>query len=221
MDEERQRRRSEAHYGPGTTPGPNSLPFRRWHTISLSHLSNTRTTTLFSSSYLGYTRILYRHFESVRSIKSKTYSLRALPDMAASCYATTYQSATATTTVASCRGMSQDRKVPRCDGCRLTESELKVKLKRCAGCSATMYCSRECQKQDWLSSHKWVFFSLQIRVGLFLIAILRSRALADHCHLGRYVVPSGSERLHLKFSTRVQRTPVSSMTRTWASLRNR
>ncbi|KAL1947358.1 hypothetical protein VTO73DRAFT_14319 [Trametes versicolor] len=52
--------------------------------------------------------------------------------------------------------MSQDRKVPRCDGCRLTESELKVKLKRCAGCSATMYCSRECQKQDWLSSHKAV-----------------------------------------------------------------
>ncbi|EIW60812.1 uncharacterized protein TRAVEDRAFT_120694 [Trametes versicolor FP-101664 SS1] len=52
--------------------------------------------------------------------------------------------------------MSQHRKVPRCDGCRRTESESKVKLKRCAGCSATMYCSRQCQKQDWVS-HKWVF----------------------------------------------------------------
>ncbi|EIW60802.1 uncharacterized protein TRAVEDRAFT_46043 [Trametes versicolor FP-101664 SS1] len=42
---------------------------------------------------------------------------------------------------------------PRCSVCGIPESHLEGKLKRCAGCSATVYCSKECQKQAW-SKHK-------------------------------------------------------------------
>lgn len=39
-----------------------------------------------------------------------------------------------------------------CNTCHKAEPE--VNLKRCAKCSATLYCSRECQKSDWKAHRK-------------------------------------------------------------------
>ncbi|KAL7903772.1 hypothetical protein GGI35DRAFT_465243 [Trichoderma velutinum] len=39
-----------------------------------------------------------------------------------------------------------------CNWC--TKGPPEVTLKRCAKCSATPYCSRECQKNDWKAHNK-------------------------------------------------------------------
>ncbi|OSC96366.1 hypothetical protein PYCCODRAFT_1429139 [Trametes coccinea BRFM310] len=44
--------------------------------------------------------------------------------------------------------------VPECARCRREDSPTS-RLKRCTGCSVTMYCSKECQKGDWYR-HKLV-----------------------------------------------------------------
>src|ERR1700722_699937 len=42
---------------------------------------------------------------------------------------------------------------PSCSTCHKLQPELPHPLKRCAKCQTTLYCSRECQKDDW-KNHK-------------------------------------------------------------------
>lgn len=44
---------------------------------------------------------------------------------------------------------------PLCGSCAKIEDSAGIKLKRCAKCQTTFYCSRECQKSDW-KKHKKV-----------------------------------------------------------------
>lgn len=41
----------------------------------------------------------------------------------------------------------------RCDNCRKQET-VKARFGICKGCHQAIYCSRECQKEDWKISHK-------------------------------------------------------------------
>ncbi|KAJ7769342.1 hypothetical protein B0H16DRAFT_254141 [Mycena metata] len=44
---------------------------------------------------------------------------------------------------------------PACDACGRVETSLgKQQLLSCAGCLLAKYCSKECQKRDWKSTHK-------------------------------------------------------------------
>eukprot|EP01055_Gregarina_sp_Pseudo9_P001428 Gregarina_sp_Pseudo_9__1427@NODE_1955_length_1235_cov_6_767559_g1812_i0_p2_GENE_NODE_1955_length_1235_cov_6_767559_g1812_i0NODE_1955_length_1235_cov_6_767559_g1812_i0_p2_ORF_typecomplete_len262_score78_27zfMYND/PF01753_18/2_2e11zfC6H2/PF15801_5/0_025Ecl1/PF12855_7/0_022zfMss51/PF13824_6/0_21Meleagrin/PF08189_11/1_5_NODE_1955_length_1235_cov_6_767559_g1812_i0200985 len=47
------------------------------------------------------------------------------------------------------------RELAACSGCNRKEGENGVRIKRCAKCQTTPYCSRECQKADW-KRHKKV-----------------------------------------------------------------
>lgn len=41
----------------------------------------------------------------------------------------------------------------KCEKCNKGQQE-GLKLRKCAGCSSVMYCSKECQKESW-AKHKW------------------------------------------------------------------
>lgn len=43
----------------------------------------------------------------------------------------------------------------KCSGCGKDEAELGKRLKHCAKCVSTKYCSRECQKEDWKQHKKF------------------------------------------------------------------
>ena len=50
-------------------------------------------------------------------------------------------------------GAKEMIRLPRCEGCGLTERALGTKLFTCSGCRSVKYCSRDCQKDDW-KKHK-------------------------------------------------------------------
>lgn len=51
--------------------------------------------------------------------------------------------------------MADANTIPKCAACNKTDSESAVRLKHCAKCQTTSYCSRDCQKADW-KNHKKV-----------------------------------------------------------------
>mmetsp|Transcript_29182 Transcript_29182/g.64333 ORF Transcript_29182/g.64333 Transcript_29182/m.64333 type:complete len:186 (-) Transcript_29182:236-793(-) len=49
-----------------------------------------------------------------------------------------------------------DAEVKSCGNCGATEMASAGTIKRCSGCEATWYCSRECQMAHWKKGHKYL-----------------------------------------------------------------